>query len=85
MWKPLASLRAALAFLGIFGAIFFPVWMPVAAIFILSALWRSWEALLIGLFLDFLWAPPHAMPYFTLGAIAVVWAFEPLRARFLPQ
>ncbi len=83
MWKPRTSLRAAIAAAGFVGAIFLPMWAPIVAILALAFLWRAWEALLLGLLVDFLWLPLHSFPWFTLGAIIIVWLLEPIRKEFL--
>jgi hypothetical protein len=77
--------RILIAVIGFMGAIFFPMWVPIAAIFVMAFFWRAWEALLLGLFVDFLWLPAHAFPWMTLGAIVVVWIFEPIRSEFLSR
>ena len=79
------SLRIAIAAVGFAGAIFLPVWVPAIAILVLAFFWRSWEALMLGLLVDFLWLPMHSFPLFTLGAILVVWALEPVRNEFLSR
>ena len=83
----MTALRIALAAIGFWGAIFFPPWVPALCILLLAVRFRAWEAILLGLFVDLLWLSPqsgfHGLPLFTLGAIIVVWAFEPLRSEFL--
>lgn len=78
--------RAVLLLMGLIGALFGPWWLPVIAIVILSLRFRSWEALVIGLVADFVWLPAGLVahpPLYTLGAIVLVWALEPLRRRLL--
>ena len=82
-------LRALLFFAGLLGALYIHWFVPLAVIIVLALLYRAWEALLLGLMVDFLWLIPkdsestfHTLPLFTLGAIAVVWLFEPLRVEF---
>jgi hypothetical protein len=81
------ALRVTIACIGFIGAIFWPAWVPALCIVLLSVRFRAWEAILLGLFVDLLWLSPqssfHGFPFFTLGAILVVWAFEPLRSEFL--
>ncbi len=83
MWKPRTSLRVAIAALGVFGIVFFPMWVSIFAILILALLWRAWEAMLIGLLMDMVWLPLGALPIFTIGAIFIVWVLEPIRKEFL--
>lgn len=78
-------IRISIAAIGFVGAIFSPVWIPIAAIFISAFFWRAWEAMLLGLFIDFLWLPIGATPWFTVGAIIIVWLFEPIRSEFLSR
>lgn len=79
--------RAILAIMGILGALFGPYWIAPACILLLSLRFRAWEAPLIGLLTDFLWLPSvgylHPFPLVTVLALALVWAFEPLRREFL--
>jgi len=83
MLRPPASIRAFAAVFGFFGALFMPMWVPIAAIIFLAIFWRAWEALLLGLFMALLWSPSHGIPFFPIGAILVVWICEPLRSEFL--
>ena len=85
MWKPETSARLLVALVGFAGAIFLPWWIPALSILILALFWRAWEAMVIGLFVDFLWLPAHALPLFTLGSILAVWLLEPLRSEFLSR
>jgi hypothetical protein len=79
--------RIAIAFIGYIGAIWLPWYVPAICIFLLALRFRAWEAIVLGVFMDLLWLPPdsifHGIPLFTIGAIVVVWAFEPLRSEFL--
>jgi hypothetical protein len=79
--------RPFIALVGFLGAIFFTPWISALCIVVLAVRFRSWEAILLGLFVDLLWLPPdsvlHGLPLFTLGAVLIVWAFEPLRSEFL--
>ncbi|HTR19057.1 MAG TPA: hypothetical protein VMH91_03745 [Candidatus Paceibacterota bacterium] len=80
-------LRIAIGVVGFLGAIWLPWFIPAACIFLLALRFRAWEAIVIGVFMDLLWLSPdslfHGLPVFTIGAIVVVWAFEPLRSEFL--
>lgn len=80
-------LRAIIAVAGFIGAVFLPWWIPAICIALLALRWRAWEAIVLGLFMDLLWLSPnsifHGFPVFTLGAILLVWALEPLRVEFL--
>ena len=80
-------LRIALALIGFLGALWFPWYVPAICIFLLALRFRAWEAIALGVFMDLLWFSPdslfHGLPVFTIGAIVVVWAFEPLRSEFL--
>lgn len=77
-------MRIALACIGVLSAVAgWPV-LTALAILVLSIRYRAYEAPFIGLLTDLLWqgSPWHA-PYFTIGALAALWIFEPLRAEFL--
>jgi hypothetical protein len=77
---------------GLFGftSIFFlsPIFVFLAVI-ILSVRYRAWEALFMGLILDFMWSPGGSMmmliPFATLLSIFIVWALEPLRSELLTR
>lgn len=75
-------LRITIAVMGFLAAIVLNAWVPAIAIVALAFLWRSWEALLLGLFVDLLWLPQGQIPFFTVGAILVVWVMEPIRKEF---
>ncbi|HEV3245532.1 MAG TPA: hypothetical protein VG102_04205 [Candidatus Paceibacterota bacterium] len=83
----MTALRIIVAVVGFFGAIFAPWWIPAACIVLLSLRFRAWEAIALGVFMDLLWFSPetsfHGLPLLTIGAIVIVWAFEPLRSEFL--
>lgn len=85
----MSYLRAGIAILGFVSAIFFPPYIAALCIVILAARWSSWEAVVLGFFIDMLWLPPggpfHGLPLFTIGAIILAWAFEPIRTQLLPQ
>jgi hypothetical protein len=82
-------IRIALALFG-FGALFFlsPVYVFLVII-VLSLRYRAWEALFMGLLMDFMWSPGGslflAIPFATLLSIFIVWAFEPLRSDLLTR
>jgi len=80
-------LRIIIAVTGFLGAIFWPWWIPAICIVLLALRFRAWEAIVLGLFMDLLWLSSgsffHGFPVFTIGAILVVWALEPLRVEFL--
>lgn len=69
------------------GGLFAPFWLPLAAMALLSMLFRSWEVPFLGLILDLLWLPTvgflHPIPVFTITGILLMWVFEPLRREFL--
>jgi len=81
--------RTALALIGFVSAIFFPPYVAGLCIVILAACWSSWEAVLLGFFIDMLWLSPHGafhgLPLFTLGAIILAWLFVPIRMQLLPK
>jgi hypothetical protein len=83
MWKPYNKARIAIALCGFLSAIFLPWWVPVIVVIGMACFWRAWEAMLIGLTVDFLWLPVHAFPFCTFGAIAIVWLLEPVRRELL--
>ena len=85
MWKQRTNLRVALALLGLLGALLLPIWIPILVALILALFWRAWEVLCIGLLIDFAWSPVHSFPYFTLGAVILVWILEPIRKEFLSR
>ena len=79
--------RVAIAVVGFISVLVFSPWVSVLCIFLLAVRFRSWEAILIGAFMDLTWLSSgtffHSRPLFTLAALVVVWGFEPLRAQFL--
>jgi hypothetical protein len=83
----MTGLRIMLALAGVAAAMTLPPWVALIAVVALAAKWRAWEAPLIGLLIDSLWLPAGApwsvVPTYTLVSLAIVWALEPLRARFL--
>jgi hypothetical protein len=77
------NFRIAIAVMGFLSAIVLNPFVPAIAILALAFLWRAWEALFLGLFIDLLWLPAGHIPYFTIGAILIVWIMEPIRREFL--
>ena len=81
------SVRVFLGILGILGTLFASPWVPVACIVLLALRFAAWEAIFIGFAMDLLWLPTgsllHPFPFFTVGALLLVWALEPLRRQFL--
>lgn len=80
------EIRVLLTAIGVIGGIFLHPAVPLICIVLLSFAYRSFEAILLGLFVDFAWQPVaymEPMPYFTLGAILVVWLLEPIRMQLL--
>jgi hypothetical protein len=80
-------MRIAIAAVGFLSAVLGVPWLTALCILALALRYRSWEAVLLGLCVDFMWLPlglsAFTFPYFTLGAVIFVWAFEPLRMQFL--
>lgn len=80
-------LRVVIAVIGFLGAIFWVWYIPAICIVLLSLRFRAWEAIVLGVFMDLLWLAPgtgfHSIPLFTIFAIVVVWALEPIRAELL--
>ena len=87
--RTISLFRVGLALFG-FGSIFFlsPIFVFLIMI-ILSVRFRAWEALFMGLIMDFMWAPGQSMmmlvPFATLLSIFIVWALEPLRSELLTR
>ncbi|MDR3571384.1 MAG: hypothetical protein P4L81_04270 [Candidatus Pacebacteria bacterium] len=81
------ALRIAVAVIGFIAAIFWTWYIPLICILALSLRFRAWEAIALGVFMDLLWLAPgagfHGLPLFTIFAVLVVWAFEPLRKELL--
>ena len=77
-------MRIAIASIGVISAVAgWPV-LTALSILVLSIRYRAYEAPFIGLFTDLLWqGSAWHLPYFTIGALAVFWLFEPLRTEFL--
>ncbi len=80
-------LRIVIAIIGFIAAIFWSWYIPAICIVLLSLRFRAWEAIALGVFMDLLWLPPggawHGLPLFTIFAIVIVWALEPIRSEFL--
>lgn len=84
-------MRIGLTVAGCIGALICPPWFAALCMVLLAVRYRAGEAILIGLLMDLTWQPYsdslagflHAVPLFTLAAIFVVWALEPVRAQFL--
>ncbi|MFA7309969.1 MAG: hypothetical protein WC050_03630 [Candidatus Paceibacterota bacterium] len=80
-------MRITIALIGFCGALIGHWWIPVICMLVLAFRYRAWEIILLGLSIDFMWEPAAGIaasfPYFTIGAIVVVWAFEPIRSQFL--
>lgn len=83
MLHPGIETRIALVLFGFLSAVFLPWWVVVIVAVVLSFFWRAWEVPLFGLFVDFVWSPVHTTPFFVIGAIVLVWLFEPIRKEFL--
>lgn len=81
------TIRIVLASFGYISALVGVPWLTALCIVLLALRFRAWEAVLLGLCMDFLWLPMqfsvYTLPYFTIGALLIVWLFEPLRAQFL--
>jgi len=46
----------------------------------------AWEIVFFALLFDFLWAAPlgiYSLPWYTIGTLALLWAFEPVRRELL--
>lgn len=53
---------------------------------ILAARYAAWEAIVLGICVDFIFTPAtfvHPFPIFSIVALVLVWGFEPLRNEFL--
>lgn len=82
---PTISLRTGVALTGAVGALFAPWWVPVICMVFLAFRYPAWEVPALGLLIDLMWLPGEgfSVPLFTIGAIAIVWLFAPLRSQFL--
>lgn len=79
-------MRIIFFIIGCLSVFAFPWWVTSLIIAATAIRYRAWEVLLLGGFLDALYLSPsmyHGLPLFTLSTLAVLWAFEPLRQRFL--
>ena len=77
------STRILLGLWGLWAVLFGPWWLPLVPIVLLSMRFRAWEGIFLGLLMDFLWLPAYHVPFYFLGALAIVWFFEPLREELL--
>jgi hypothetical protein len=77
------SFRIFLIALGFWGALYGPWWLPYVPIVLLSLRFRAWEAIVLGLVTDFLYAPSLHVPMYLILSIVIVWVFEPLRSELL--
>lgn len=79
------SIRISLVLFTFLGALYMPPLVPLISAVLLCLLFRSWEVVLIGAMIDFLWLPvvPFHFPVATMLAIVIVWSLEPLRGEFL--
>lgn len=77
------SIRIALSSLGLWTVLFGPAWFVFVPIVLLSMRFRSWEAIALGLLMDFMWLPGLHVPIYLIASIAIVWVFEPLRGELL--
>lgn len=79
------AVRILIALLGILAAVFGQPWLTFAIMLVLCVLFRSWEAVLLGAIVDFMWLPPGHFPWFIISAVIFLWALEPLRREFLAR
>lgn len=80
------NIRILLTIVGVLGGFFVHPAIPAVCIVFLAFAYRSYEALVLGLLIDFAWQPvgfAHPLPIFTIGAIVIVWVFEPIRSQLL--
>ncbi len=68
---------------GLWAVLFGPSWLVLVPIILLSIRFRSWEAVALGLLMDFLWLPGLHVPLYLIASLAIVWVFEPLRGELL--
>lgn len=69
----------------VLSAIFMPPLVSLVVLVVFSFLKCPWEALFVGLCIDFLWLPasPFPLPFFTIAALFLVWGLEPMRRELL--
>lgn len=81
------TIRITLLVLGIVSAIFAPPLVSLIILALLSFIAHPLEILLLGVFVDFLWAPvsPLTLPFFTFAALLLAWGVEPLRREFIAR
>ncbi len=74
-------IRIFIAILGLVGALCLPPYVPLICIALLSLRYAAWEAVIIGLCMDFLWLPHDgiSIPFFTIASLVIVWGLQPLR------
>ena len=72
-----------MAFFGLVATILGPWWLPLVPIVLLSLRFQAWEAILIGLLMDFIWLPAFHIPYYLLVSVIIVWLLEPMREELL--
>lgn len=80
------TFRLILVAIAYIGAVALPYWVPLICLVLLSMRFRAWEAVGVGIVMDFLWVPAYGafpMPLFTVITIVILWMFEPLRSEFL--
>jgi hypothetical protein len=73
--------RTVLTCAGLVGGLAVSPYAAAVAMVILALCWQAYEVLALGLVLDMFWLPPGHIPLFTMGAVALLWLFEPLRKR----
>lgn len=79
-------LRALLVLVSLVSVFFAPWWITALCALILAVRWRSWEVIVLGVFVDALWLPHsffYGFPVATFLAIVAVWVLEPLRNELL--
>lgn len=79
-------MRVFISIVGFLSALFGVPWLTALCILMLAVRYPAWEVIVLGLCVDFLWLPSasaFAVPYFTIGSLALVWLLEPLRMQFL--
>ena len=79
--------RVLLALASVASVVFGPPIVSGVCIFLMALLFGGWEAIAIGMCADFIFLPSGSflfpLPFFTVTALILVWAFEPLRGEFL--
>ena len=84
------SIRSILDIALFASIIFASPWLAAIFTCAFAARWRAWEVIAAGILMDFLWMPAsvsflsfHSIPWITLIAIVLIFAFEPLRRQLL--